>query len=152
MITSALILMLLFTVASSGIAENGIRIDGQIGFDGVVLQGGAWRLTLNIENHSEKDINGYISVNTVKNVYDDYDEMRLPVKLAANHADEFYMDVFPLAPQKILDVCLFSEDGSLLEFTTVSVKKAIATDTMIIGVWGKQELENALECHDKIDE
>ena len=83
MITSALILMLLFTVASSGIAENGIRIDGQIGFDGVVLQGGAWRLTLNIENHSEKDINGYISVNTVKNVYDDYDEMRLPVKLAA---------------------------------------------------------------------
>lgn len=49
---SVLILLLLFTTC--GFAENGIRIDGQIGFDGVVLQGGAWRLTLNIENHSEK--------------------------------------------------------------------------------------------------
>lgn len=152
MITSALILMLLFTVASPGIAENGIRIDGQIGFDGVVLQGGAWRLTLNIENHSEEEINGYISVNIAKSVYDYYDEMRLPVKLAANHADEFYMDVFPLAPQNILDVRLFSEDGSFLAFTTVSVKKTIATDAMTIGVWGEQELANALECHDKIDE
>ncbi len=147
---SVLILLLLFTTC--GFAENGIRIDGQIGFDGVVLQGGAWRLTLNIENHSEKDINGYISINIAKNIYDYYDEMRLPVKLEANHADELYMDVFPLAPQNILDVRLFSEDGSLLAFTTVSVKKAIATDTMTIGVWGKQELANALECHDKIDE
>ena len=147
---SVLILLLLFTTC--GFAENGIRIDGQIGFDGVVLQGGAWRLTLNIENHSGKDINGYISVNIAKNVYDDYDEMRLPVKLEANHADEFYMDVFPLAPQNILDVRLFSEDGSFLAFTTVSVKKTIATDAMTIGVWGEQELANALECHDKIDE
>lgn len=49
---SVLILLLLFTTC--GFAENGIRIDGQIGFDGVVLQGGAWRLTLNIENHSEE--------------------------------------------------------------------------------------------------
>ena len=147
---SVLILLLLFT--TYGFAENGIRIDGQIGFDGVVLQGGAWRLTLNVENHSEKDINGYISVNIAKNIYDDYDEMRLPVNLAANHADEFYMDVFPLAPQNILDVRLFSEDGSSLAFTTVSVKKTIATDAMTIGVWGEQELANALESHDKIDE
>ena len=147
---SVLILLLLFTTC--GFAENGILMDGQIGFDGIVLQGGAWRLVLNVENHSGKEINGYISVNIAKNVYDDYDEMRLPVMLAANHADEFYMDVFPLAPQNILDVRLFSEDGSLLAFTTVSVKKAIATDTMTIGVWGEQELANALESHDKIDE
>ena len=61
---SVLILLLLFITC--GFAENGIRIDGRIGFDGVVLQGGTWRLTLNIENYSGKDINGYISINIAK--------------------------------------------------------------------------------------
>lgn len=59
-IVIAVSLLLLVFASSCCFAENGIRMDGQIGFDGVVQQGSAWRLALNVENHSDKEIIGYI--------------------------------------------------------------------------------------------
>lgn len=145
-------LLLLVFASSCCFAENGIRMDGQIGFDGVVQQGSVWRLSLNVENYSDKEIIGYISVNVAKDVVDDYDEVRMSIELETGKSAEYHMDVFPFVPQNALDVRLFSEDGSILAFTTVPVKKAIPSDAMTIGVWGRQKLADALESYDKMDE
>lgn len=151
-IMTVVLLLFLLCTSSYCFAENGIRMDGQIGFDGVVQQGSAWRLTLNIENYSDKEVTGYISVNVAKDVADYYDEVRMPIEIEAGRNVEYHMDVFPLVPQNVLDIRLFSEDGSILAFTTVPVKKALSSDAMTIGVWGGQRLADALESHDKIDE
>lgn len=151
-IVIAVSLLLLVFASSCCFAENGIRMDGQIGFDGVVQQGSAWRLALNVENHSDKEIIGYISVNVAKDIADDYDEVRLPIELETGKSAEYHMDVFPLVPQNTLDIRLFSEGGDILAFTTVPVKKAIPTNAMTIGVWGGQKLADALESHDETDQ
>lgn len=148
--TGVFALLMLFA-ASCGFAESGIRMEGQIGFDGVVAQGSAWRLTLKIRNDSAQDIDGNISVNVPQDL-DSYNEVQLPIKLDAGENGTYKMDIFPRVPQKMLDIRLISSEGNVLAFTTIFITKAIETDHMVIGVWGESKLANALESHDRVDQ
>lgn len=137
-------MLLLFMFAVQGIAQEGnVRLGAQVGYDGTILCGAWYPLSIEIQNMGDA-ISGEIRVPLARR-QQQVDELIVPVEIAAGETKQLRIPITTEIPQMSFKVSLSAGGETIAQATAEAIRSA-EDSAMIIGMLGGSEALSSALC------